>query len=87
MRTQEMFGHHRQGKVLGLHLRGTDILDTNSKYTYRKRIPVQHYMLAVDAYLQRYPSALIFVATDDSEQTTTSTLHRACACATCSAVP
>ena len=61
-----LFGGHR-GEVLGIHIRGTDVLDTNPYYSYRRRIGTASYAPFVEAYLARYPLARIFLATDDQK--------------------
>jgi len=49
----------RSAHILGVHMRGTDKV-------MRKKVPPEAYFPFIDAYIRRYPDALVFVATDEA---------------------
>ena len=63
---QTMFGNHN-GPVLGLHMRGTDVMDNDEVYNVRRRVQSSEYLPLVQAYLVVHPTAMIFLATDDTK--------------------
>jgi len=52
-------------KVIGLHMRGTDVLNIDSQFADRVMTQPDAYLPLVRAYLREEPGALVFLATDD----------------------
>ena len=59
-----LFGGHTGG-VLGLHIRGTDVMETDAIFSARRRLVTAAYAPFVDGYLAAHPAAKLFLATDD----------------------